>query len=594
MSVDAQRALGPPPVALYNRPKIRAAFYQFVLLAAVLWFGYEFALNAKANLDAQKITSGFGFLENAAGFGISQSLIPYNELDTYGRVFLVGLLNTLLVAGIGIVLATILGFLIGIARLSPNWLVARLAGGYVELIRNLPLLFQILFWYLAVLGTLPGPRQSLSLFGEIFVNNRGIIVPAPVAGEGAGWVFATFAAGVVAAIVFRLWAKRRRVRTGREFPVLWINLGLIIALPLAVLVATGGPIGFAKPELRGFNFVGGIRLLPEFVARRAADHGAVHGQRHAAGVPAAGDDVRQAAARVIGVSLFAAAYMAEVVRGGLQAIPRGQYEAARALGLGYWRMMRLIILPQALTRHSRHRQQLHRLFKDTTLVLIVGIFDLLGRCGGFADPNWATPKTAPPAMRSPRWSFGRSASACRAIRGTSRTGYVARQGATEGDRRWHDERVAIEHLGLNKWYGDFHVLRDINLEVAQGRAHRHLRAVGLRQIDADPLHQPLEEHQQGRIVVDGIELTKDVKKIDEVRREVGMVFQQFNLFPHLTVLENLHAGADLGAQACRRRRPRRSRCTTSSGSRFPSRRTNIRGSSPAVSSSASRSRARCA
>ena len=177
MSVDAQRALGPPPVALYNRPKIRAVFYQLVLLAAVLWFGYEFALNAKANLDAQKITSGFGFLENSAGFGISQSLIPYNESDTYGRVFLVGLLNTLLVAGIGIALATILGFLIGIARLSPNWLVARLAGGYVELIRNLPLLFQILFWYLAVLGTLPGPRQSLSLFGEIFINNRGIIVP---------------------------------------------------------------------------------------------------------------------------------------------------------------------------------------------------------------------------------------------------------------------------------------------------------------------------------------------------------------------------------------------------------------------------------
>ena len=201
MSVDAQRASGPPRVPLYNRPTVRAAFYQLILLAAVLWFGYEFALNAKANLEAQKITSGFGFLENTAGFGVNQSLIPYNESDTYGRVFLVGLLNTLLVAGVGIVLATILGFLIGIARLSPNWLVARLAGGYVELIRNLPLLFQILFWYLGVLGTLPGPRQSISLFGEVFINNRGIIVPAPVVGEGAGVVFATFAVGVLAAIV---------------------------------------------------------------------------------------------------------------------------------------------------------------------------------------------------------------------------------------------------------------------------------------------------------------------------------------------------------------------------------------------------------
>ena len=165
-----------------------ALCYQLVLLAVVLWLGTEFVLNARANLAAQNITSGFGFLDNTAGFGVNQSLIPYSETDTYGRVFLVGLLNTLLVAGFGIVLATMLGFVIGIARLSPNWLVARLAGGYVELIRNLPLLFQILFWYLAVLGTLPGPRQSLSMFGEMFLNNRGIFVPAPVFGTGAGYV----------------------------------------------------------------------------------------------------------------------------------------------------------------------------------------------------------------------------------------------------------------------------------------------------------------------------------------------------------------------------------------------------------------------
>ena len=158
--MQMQRALAPPRVAIYNRPRVRAVSYQFALLAALVWLGYEFALNAKANLDAQKITSGFGFLENTAGFAVNQSLIPYNESDTYRRVFVVGLLNTLLVAGIGIVLATILGFAIGIARLSRNWLLARLAGGYVELIRNLPLLFQILFWYLAVLGTLPAPDRK--------------------------------------------------------------------------------------------------------------------------------------------------------------------------------------------------------------------------------------------------------------------------------------------------------------------------------------------------------------------------------------------------------------------------------------------------
>src|ERR1700751_4847848 len=180
VSMQMQRALAPPRVVIYNRPRFRAVFYQFALLAALVWLGYEFVLNAKANLDAQKITSGFGFLENTAGFGVNQSLIAYDESDTYARVFLVGLLNTLLVAGLGIVLATILGFVIGIARLSPNWLLARLGGAYVEVIRNLPLLFQILFWYLAVLGTLPGPRQSLSFFGLAFANNRGLVVPEPI------------------------------------------------------------------------------------------------------------------------------------------------------------------------------------------------------------------------------------------------------------------------------------------------------------------------------------------------------------------------------------------------------------------------------
>ena len=353
MSVDAQRASGPPRVPLYNRPTVRAAFYQLILLAAVLWFGYEFALNAKANLEAQKITSGFGFLENTAGFGVNQSLIPYNESDTYARVFLVGLLNTLLVAGVGIVLATILGFLIGIARLSPNWLVARLAGGYVELIRNLPLLFQILFWYLAVLGTLPGPRQSISLFGEVFINNRGIIVPAPVAGEGAGVVFATFAVGVLAAIVFGLWAKRWRIRTGHEFPLVWINLGLIVVLPLAALVATGVPIGFVKPELRGFNLIGGVRLIPEFVAL------------------------------LLALTTYTAAFIAEIVRAGILAVPRGQTEAALALGLRRGLTLRLIVVPQALrVIVPPLSNQYLNLTKNSSLAVAVGYPDLFAVFAG--------------------------------------------------------------------------------------------------------------------------------------------------------------------------------------------------------------------
>jgi general L-amino acid transport system permease protein len=353
VSIEIQRILAPPRVAIYNRPKIRAVCYQLLLLTAVLWLGFEFALNAKANLDAQKISSGFGFLDNTAGFGINQSLIPYDESDTYGRVFFVGLLNTLLVAGIGIVLATILGFFVGIARLSPNWLVARLAGGYVELIRNLPLLFQILFWYLAVLGTLPGPRQSISIFGEIFLNNRGIIVPAPVAGEGAGAVIVALALSVIAAIALGLWAKRRQIRTGRQFPLFWSGLALVVGPPLVALVATGFPIGFERPELRGFNFVGGVRLLPEFVAL------------------------------LLALTTYTAAFIAEVVRAGVLAVPRGQTEAAFALGLRRGLTLRLIVVPQALrVIVPPLTNQYLNLTKNSSLAVAVGYPDLFAVFAG--------------------------------------------------------------------------------------------------------------------------------------------------------------------------------------------------------------------
>jgi general L-amino acid transport system permease protein len=347
--------VAPPRVAIYNRPKIRAVFYQLVLLAALLWLGFEIALNAKANLDAQKITSGFGFLDNTAGFGINQSLIPYNEADTYARVFFVGLLNTLLVAAIGIVLATILGFLVGLARLSPNWLVARLAGGYVELIRNLPLLFQLLFWYLAVLGTLPGPRQSISLFGEIFLNNRGIIVPAPVAGEGTGAVIAVFALSVIATVALRVWAKRRQMRTGRQFPLFWASLALVVGPPLVALVAMGFPIRFESPELRGFNFVGGVRLLPEFIAL------------------------------LVALTTYTAAFIAEVVRAGVLAVPRGQTEAAFALGLRRGLTLRLIVVPQALrVIVPPLTNQYLNLTKNSSLAVAVGYPDLFAVFAGTA------------------------------------------------------------------------------------------------------------------------------------------------------------------------------------------------------------------
>jgi general L-amino acid transport system permease protein len=350
---DGQRGSAPPRVAVYNNPKARAVVYQLVLVAAVLWFGYQFALNAKSNLDALNIKSGFGFLDQIAGFGVNQSLIPYNESDTYGRVFFVGLLNTLLVAGVGIVLATVIGFLVGIARLSPNWLLARLAGGYVELIRNLPLLFQILFWYLAALGALPGPRQSISLFGEIFLNNRGIILPAPKAGEGSGAVVLAFGFGVIAAVALGWWARRRQGRSGRRFPAFWAGLALVVALPLAVLVALDFPVGFEKPELRGFNFVGGVRLIPELIAL------------------------------LIALTTYTAAFIAEVVRAGVLAVPRGQTEAAFALGLRRGLTLRFIIMPQALrVIVPPLTNQYLNLTKNSSLAVAIGYPDLFAVFAG--------------------------------------------------------------------------------------------------------------------------------------------------------------------------------------------------------------------
>jgi general L-amino acid transport system permease protein len=337
----------------YNNPKLRTALYQLALLAALAWLGWILETNARANLAAQGFASGFDFLTHTAGFGVSQSLIAYQETDSYGRVFLVGLLNTLLVAGIGIVLATVLGFVIGIARLSPNWLLARLAGGYVELIRNLPLLFQILFWYLAVLGSLPLPRASYSLFGLVYLNNRGIIVPAPVAREGAGYVIGALLLAIIAAVTLHRWAVRRQELTGRPFPALWTGLGLIVGAPLAVLIALGFPIGFEHPELRGFNFVGGLRLIPEFMAL------------------------------LIALSTYTAAFIAEIVRAGVLAVPRGQTEAALALGLRRGTMLRLIVVPQALRLIVPPlTSQYLNLTKNSSLAVAVGYPDLVALFAG--------------------------------------------------------------------------------------------------------------------------------------------------------------------------------------------------------------------
>ncbi len=268
--------------AFYNNPRFRSAFYQIAVLVAVIWFGVEFFINARANLEAQNLRFGLRFLDDPAGFNISQALISYSEQDSYRRVFFVGLLNTLLVSALGIVLATILGFVIGLARLSPNWLLARLAGGYVEMMRNLPLLFHILFWYLAVLLAMPGPRQSIGvglqpllLFAAdgfaylerlaapdvaqwlrsladwigppaVFLNNRGVIMPRAIFGAGSGIVAAALVIAVLAVIGLRAWARRRQDATGERFPVVWASLALLVGLPVLATLAIGSPAAMSR------------------------------------------------------------------------------------------------------------------------------------------------------------------------------------------------------------------------------------------------------------------------------------------------------------------------------------------------------------
>jgi len=298
-------------------PRLRSFLLQLALLLLVVWLGWAFFDNARQNLANQKIATGFGFLSETAGFGVSQSLIPFAESSTYGRAFVVGLLNTLLVSGLGVVFATILGFAVGIARMSSNVLLARLAGAYVETLRNLPLLFQILFWYLAVLGTLPSPRASEPVLGSIYFTSRGILMPRLVLESGSAFVFAALALAIVAIVL--LWQ-----RTGRGGGVAatlikgLASLALIVILPAIAFVAAGAPISLDLPELKGFNFVGGLRVNPEFLALLFA------------------------------LSTYTASFIAEIVRAGFLAVPRGQTEAAASLGLRRASTLRLIIAPQAM------------------------------------------------------------------------------------------------------------------------------------------------------------------------------------------------------------------------------------------------------
>lgn len=336
-----------------NDPVVRSIVLQVGALALVIFFGWIFFDNVRENLAAQRIATGFGFLDKTAGFGINQTLISYSETSTYGRAFLVGLLNTLLVAVVGIFFATIIGFLVGIGRLSKNFVVRLLSTTYVEVLRNLPPLFQILFWYLAVLSALPNPRQSISIFGEAFLSNRGIIVPRPLFAEGTGLVLWAFGLGLLLTILLSGLSTSRREETGRGLPMLPIGIGLIVGVPLLAMIYTGFPISFERPELKGFNFVGGVRVIPEFVAL------------------------------VVALSTYTAAFIAENVRSGIQSVSHGQTEAAHSLGLRAGPTLRLVVIPQAMrVIIPPLTSQYLNLTKNSSLAVGIGYPDLVAVFAG--------------------------------------------------------------------------------------------------------------------------------------------------------------------------------------------------------------------
>ena len=309
----------PPPArrAVWNDPRTRALIVQAVVLVAVILLGLYLVNNTLDNMKARGIASGFSFLDKTAGFSIATHLIDYEEANTYGRAFVVGLLNTLLVSAIGIVLATALGFTIGVARLSSNWLVAKLAAVYIEVLRNIPLLLQLFFWYFAVLRNLPTAKNSVEILGAAFINKRGLFMPSPILEPGFGWIGIALAVALAGVIVVTVWARRRRERTGQQLPTVTVSIAMLVGLPFLVAAALGFPLTWEIPVLKGFNFRGGTTLIPELVALTLA------------------------------LSMYTAAFIAEVVRGGILSVSHGQTEAAYSLGLRRGPTLRLVIIPQA-------------------------------------------------------------------------------------------------------------------------------------------------------------------------------------------------------------------------------------------------------
>ncbi len=342
------RSQDEPRVSWINDPKVRGIVVQLVVAVALVLFVWWIIGNTSENLRRANISSGFGFLNGRAGFDVSQAMIEFSANSTFSRALIVGLLNTILVAVLGIITATIIGFIVGIGRLSRNWLVARLCTVYVELFRNIPPLLVIFFWYLGVLSVLPQPRESYDLPFGTYLNSRGFFIPRPIWEQGAWLIAVAFLVGIVATWFVARWAYKRQMATGQRFPVFRTAFALIFGLPILVFLALGMPVTFDAPILGTFNLQGGMDIKPEFLSLYLA------------------------------LSFYTASFIAEIVRAGIIGVSRGQTEAASALGLKSNHTLRLVVVPQALRIIIPPlTSQYLNLTKNSSLAVFIGYPDLI-------------------------------------------------------------------------------------------------------------------------------------------------------------------------------------------------------------------------
>jgi len=331
----------------WSDPTFRSIVYQIIVLGLVAAGVWYLVSNTMHNLQVRNIRSGFDFLGREAGFAIGESLIDYSPTDTYWRAILVGLLNTLYVSLAGIVLATLLGVVIGVARLSKNWLIAKLAAVYVEVLRNIPLLIQLFFWYALIVETLPVPRQAMHPVPGVFLSNRGLRFPA-AQGESLVWIVAGAVVALLLTLAAGRYLRRRQIQTGTQTALWPIGLALFILLPVAGFFFGGGQLAFSIPELKGFNFAGGASISPELTALLS------------------------------GLVIYTSAFVAEIVRSGIQAVPGGQWEAAGSVGLSRRRALRLVVLPQALRIMIPPLTSTYlNLMKNSSLAVAIGYPDIV-------------------------------------------------------------------------------------------------------------------------------------------------------------------------------------------------------------------------